>query len=135
MQTRVTPFLMFEGRAEEAMNFYTATLPDSRIVSIERYGDGGPGPAGSVMRASFEIGGLTVMCTDSPVQHAFTFTPSSSLFVSCTSEDELDRLAAQLASGGGFLMPPGAYGFSRKFAWLADRFGVSWQLNLDAGSA
>ena len=61
---------------------------------------------------------------------AFTFTPAISLFVECEDEAELDTAFARLSDGGAALMPPGDYGFSRKFAWLADRFGVSWQLNL-----
>jgi len=112
------------------MSFYVATIPDSRVISIERYGGGGPGPAGSVKVAKLTIGDLSVMCCDSYVNHAFTFTPSMSLFVTCTSEAELDRLTEELGSGGALLMPPGNYGFSRKFAWISDRFGVSWQLNL-----
>jgi predicted 3-demethylubiquinone-9 3-methyltransferase (glyoxalase superfamily) len=70
------------------------------------------------------------MCIDSPAQHAFSFTPSFSLFVECASEEELDRMFAALLEGGQALMPLGNYGFSRKFGWLNDRFGVSWQLNL-----
>lgn len=129
MPAQIAPFLMFEGKAEEALTFYVTTIANSRIVDIRRYGAEGPGPAGSVMVATFIVGGLTVMCSDSFVHHAFTFTPSSSLFVTCTSEEELDRLVAALGEGGKLLMEPGNHGFSRKFAWVSDRFGVSWQLN------
>jgi predicted 3-demethylubiquinone-9 3-methyltransferase (glyoxalase superfamily) len=121
---------MFEGRAEEAMTLYLSALPGSRIVSIKRYGDEGPGKPGSVMVATFEIAGLTVMCSDSPVSHAFTFTPSTSLFVTCEDEDELTRVAATLRHDGAVLMPLDNYGVSRMFTWVTDRFGVSWQLNL-----
>ena len=127
---KVTPFLMFEGACEEAMNFYVAIIPNSRIVDITRYGPGQPGKEGSVMRASFVVGGQSVMCIDSPAKHAFTFTPASSLFVDCDNEAEIDRIVPALAEGGQFLMPLGSYGFSRKFAWANDRFGVSWQINL-----
>ena len=82
------------------------------------------------MRAEFTIAGHRLACIDSPVGNAFTFTPSSSLFVECADEAELDRAFAALSAGVGVLMPPGNYGFSRKFAWVTDRFGVSWQLNL-----
>ena len=130
MATTVRPFLMFEGRAEEAMNFYVSLIPGSEITSIKRYGPGQPGPEGSVMVATFTVAGQAVMCSDSFVKHGFTFTPASSLFVECESEDEVRRLASALGEGGAELMPLGNYGFSRQFAWVNDRFGVSWQLNL-----
>ena len=82
------------------------------------------------MKASFSVGGQTIHCTDSFVKHAFTFTPAFSLFVECGSEEEISRLYAALKAGGSDLMPLGEYGFSRKFAWINDRYGVSWQLNL-----
>ena len=97
--------------------------------NIKRYAAGAFGAQGSVMKASFAIGGLTIMCTDSAVRHAFTFTPATSLFVTCSSQAELDRIATALGAGGTELMAPGNYGFSRKFTWLNDRYGVSWQLN------
>jgi predicted 3-demethylubiquinone-9 3-methyltransferase (glyoxalase superfamily) len=131
MPVTVRPFLMFQdGKAEEAMNFYTSVLPHARIDTIERYGEGGPGPAGTVKLAVFSIGDQSVMAIDSPVAHAFAFTPSFSFFVTCASEDDLRRFAAALGEGGGVMMPLGNYGFSRLFTWLNDRFGVSWQLNL-----
>ena len=123
------PFLMFEGKAGAALTFYVSVVPNSRIVDVRRYGPEGPGAVGSVMKATFVVGRLTVMCTDSPVRHEFTFTPSTSLFVMCSSEGQLDALANALGNNGNIFMPPGNYGFSRKFTWLNDRFGVSWQLN------
>ncbi len=130
MANSVKPFLMFEGRAEEAMTFYVSLFPDGEVVSVNRYGAGGPGPEGSVMLAEFSVAGQRVLCSDSFVKHGFTFTPSLSLFVECADEEEIQRLASALAEGGGVLMPLGDYGFSRQFAWVNDRFGVSWQLNL-----
>jgi predicted 3-demethylubiquinone-9 3-methyltransferase (glyoxalase superfamily) len=121
---------MFEGQAEEAITFYVSLIPNSRVIDIKRYGSEAQGKEGSVMTAFFEVGGLTVMCTDSPVSHNFSFTPSSSLFVTCASESELDRLAAALGESGQVLMPIGSYGFSTRFTWLNDRYGVSWQLNV-----
>jgi predicted 3-demethylubiquinone-9 3-methyltransferase (glyoxalase superfamily) len=126
----LTTFLMFEGRAEEAMNCYVALFPDSRIVSIERYGAGEPGAAGTVKRAVFELNSTRLMCIDSPVQHAFTFTPAMSLFIECTDQKQLDHLFERLSDAGKILMPPNAYGFSSRFTWIQDRFGVSWQLNV-----
>jgi predicted 3-demethylubiquinone-9 3-methyltransferase (glyoxalase superfamily) len=96
--TDATPFLMFEGRAEEALDFYVATIPESRIEHVDRYGAGEPGPEGTVRLARAMVAGLPILASDSFVHHAFTFTPSIS--------------------------------FSRKFAWVNDRFGVSWQVNL-----
>ena len=128
--TKAAPFLMFEGRAEEALAFYAATITDSRIEHVDRYGPGEPGPEGSVRMARAVIAGLPVLASDSYVHHAFTFTPSVSFMIDCADEAEIDRLAAALGEGGGVLMPLGNYGFSRKFAWVNDRFGVSWQVNL-----
>ena len=82
------------------------------------------------MQATFTIAGQTFMAIDSAMKHDFTFTPSMSLFVDCADEAEIDALFAKLSEGGKVLMPLAAYPFSRKFAWLSDRFGVSWQLNL-----
>ena len=130
MARSVTPFLMFEGTAEEAMRFYVTLFQDSEVKHMERYGSGERGKEGSVKRADFTIAGQDVICIDSPVQHAFTFTPAVSLFVECESEGELDAAFAQLSAGGAILMSPGNYGFSTKFAWVNDRFGVSWQINL-----
>ena len=130
MKNKVRPFLMFEGKAEAAMTFYVSLFPRAEITQIERWGASQPGKETWVKLAAFEIGGQSIMCNDSPMKHAFTFTPASSLFVTCESEQELDRLYVALVEGGQALMPLGAYGFSRKFGWVNDRFGVSWQLNL-----
>jgi predicted 3-demethylubiquinone-9 3-methyltransferase (glyoxalase superfamily) len=130
MARSVTPFLMFEGTAEEAMQFYVSLFSRSEIRQIERYGAAGPGLEGSVKRADFVVAGQNVICIDSPVHHAFTFTPSVSLFVECDTEAELDHVFARLSENGAVLMPLGDYGFSKKFGWVNDRFGVSWQLNL-----
>lgn len=130
MVASVRPFIMYQGEAEAAMTFYVSLFPGAEIVDIVRYGPGQAGPEGSVMTAVFSIAGQKVMCIDSPVKHDFGLTPAFSLFVDCESEDELTRLASALADGGAVLMPLGNYGFSRKFTWVNDRFGVSWQLNL-----
>lgn len=127
MVEKVTPFLMFQGKAEEAMAFYCDTIPQSRVIEVTRHGGEG-GPGGTLARVS--IAGQEIMIFDSPVPHAFTFTPAASLFVDCSSEEEQDRIVEALAEGGGFLMPVGNYGFSHRFAWLNDRYGVSWQVNL-----
>ncbi|MBS0533185.1 MAG: VOC family protein [Proteobacteria bacterium] len=129
MQMKVQPFLMFEGKAEEAMDFYVSIFPEGWITDISRYGPGEQGKEGSVKVARFTLAGQSVMCIDSPVKHAFTFTPAFSFFVDVPSEAELRRLATVLGEGGGVMMPLANYGFSKLFTWVNDRFGVSWQLN------
>lgn len=130
MATSVRPFLMFEGRANEAIAFYVELIPNSEIVDVTRYGAGEPGPEGTVKFAVVRLAGQQVLFSDSFVSHGFTFTPSLSLFVDCESETDLERIFNALSNGGGVLMPLGDYGFSRRFGWVNDRFGVSWQLNL-----
>jgi predicted 3-demethylubiquinone-9 3-methyltransferase (glyoxalase superfamily) len=130
MPAKIKPFLMFEGRCEEAMNFYVSLFADAAVTHISRYGKDGPGVEGSVMQATFEIQGQSFMCIDSPVKHGFTFTPALSLFVDCADEMEIDTLFAKLSEGGKVLMPLNQYPFASKFAWVADKFGVSWQLRL-----
>ncbi|WP_423798090.1 VOC family protein [Neobacillus sp. SAB-20_R2A] len=128
---KVTPFLMFqEGNAEEAMNFYTSIIEDSQITSIVRYGANAAGPEGTVMQATFTLKGQEFRCIDSFVKHQFSFTPSFSIFLTCNTEEELDFLYEKLLEGGQALMPLNNYGFSKKFGWVNDRFGVSWQINL-----
>ncbi|MBX4152054.1 VOC family protein [Paenibacillus sp. FSL W7-1279] len=126
----VTPFLMFQGNAEEAMNHYISIIEDSEIISITRYGPDQPGAEGSVMHATFSLKGQTFMCIDSNVKHEFTFTPSFSIYLTCESEAEIEKVYGALIDGGGAMMPLDNYGFSQKFGWIADKFGVSWQLNL-----
>ena len=130
MQGAVTPFLMFEGQAQEAMDLYTKIIPDSKILNVQRHGPEGPGPEGSIFVATFSLRGQPVMVSDSYISHDFTFTPSISLFVTCQSEEEIAEFSSAFSDGGKFLMPLDNYGFSRRFAWVVDRFGVSWQLNL-----
>ncbi len=130
MPTTARPFLMFQGAAEAAMNLYISIFPGSAMIDIVRYGPGEAGAVGSVMKATFSVAGQTVMCIDSPIKHAFSFTPAFSFFVDCESEEEVERITNALLEGGQALMPLGEYGFSRKFAWVNDRNGVSWQLNL-----
>jgi predicted 3-demethylubiquinone-9 3-methyltransferase (glyoxalase superfamily) len=121
---------MFQSDAEAAMTFYVSLFEDAEILDITRYGPGEAGAEGSIFRASFRIGDQTIRCFDSPPVHDFTFTPSFSLFVDCASEDELERLVTALSDGGATFMPLDNYGFSRRFAWVSDRYGVSWQLHL-----
>jgi predicted 3-demethylubiquinone-9 3-methyltransferase (glyoxalase superfamily) len=118
------------GKAEEAVTWYCSIFDGSRVVGIDRYGPEGPDPEGTVRTARFELAGHPMMAIDSAAPHAFTFTPAISLWVECSSADELDRAAGSLSDGGQMLMPIGDYGFSARFCWVADRYGVTWQLNL-----
>lgn len=127
---KVTTFLMFEGQAEEAMTFYISLFDDSEIIAIERFGETVPGPEGTVYQATFTLAGRPFRAFDSPAPHPFSFTPAISLFVTCETEEEQERLYAALSEHGQILMPLNDYGFSRRFGWVNDRFGVSWQLNL-----
>lgn len=130
MPQSITTFLMFEGRAEEAMRFYMSLFPNSEIVQMRKYGPEGPGPESSVMHAVFTLNGQQVMAFDSYVKHAFTFTPATSFFVQCEDAAEFARLFPALSTDGQVLMPPDNYGFSQRSGWCNDRFGVSWQINL-----
>ncbi len=119
------PFLMFEGRAREAIDHYRSVFPQARLGFLK------PHPQGEgVMLAELDIAGTRVLLSDSSVHHAFSFTPSVSLFVETDDAAALDRAFAALSDGGRVLMPLDDYGFSRRFGWTDDRFGVSWQLSL-----
>jgi predicted 3-demethylubiquinone-9 3-methyltransferase (glyoxalase superfamily) len=133
MTTIARPFLMFQdGVAQAALDLYLATFPDSRVVRVEHFAQSQPGPIGTIKVAVFTLCGREFMCSDSPIKHKFSFTPSSSTFVEFDSVAELERVFDALSDGGEVLMPLGDYGFSQRFGWVNDRFGVSWQLNLAA---
>jgi predicted 3-demethylubiquinone-9 3-methyltransferase (glyoxalase superfamily) len=129
------PCLMFVGeqhaRAEEAMAFYVALFPNSRIEHLERYGPGDDEPHGTVKQASFVLDGQPFVAMDSHLPHPFTFTPAVSLRVMCGTEAETDRTFAALADGGTVLMPLDRSPFGDRFGWVNDRFGVSWQVTLE----
>lgn len=130
MARSATPFLMFEGKAEEAMRFYVEVFEGASITRLEKYEEGENGTAGTVRQATLRLAGQDFFIIDSSVKHAFTFTPAFCTFVECETEAELERATAMLSEDGAVLMPLDDYGFSRRFAWVNDRFGVSWQLNL-----
>lgn len=130
MQTTITPFLMFQGDAGPAMDLYASVFPGANVEFLNRYPDDAGEMAGKVAQAQMTVAGQVLRFYDSTVEHAFTFTPSLSLFVDCVSDDELTGAFATLSEGGRVLMPLGDYGFSQRFGWCDDRFGVSWQLNL-----
>jgi predicted 3-demethylubiquinone-9 3-methyltransferase (glyoxalase superfamily) len=131
MARNISTFLMFDGVSEEAMNLYVSLFRGAEITRLERYGSGEEGAEGSVKNAHFHLSGHKLICFDSPIKHDFTFTPSISLFVNCDDEAELEEAFKRLSERGEILMPLDNYGFSKKFAWTKDRFGVSWQLNLE----
>ena len=113
---KITPFLWFNGQAEEAMQFYMCVFPDSRVVDVMRYGDAGPGPKGSVMSCTFELEGQAFIALNGGPM--FQFSPAISFFVKCATQAEVDSLWEKLADGGRV----------QQCGWLQDRFGVSWQV-------
>ncbi len=125
----VVPFLMFTGQAEQAMNFYVGLFENSQIISIKRYGPGQAGPEGAVQAAVFALNGRTFKCSDSPPVHNFTFTPSVSFFVTADDEANVTRYFEALSKDGKVFMPLAEYPFSKRFGWVQDRFGVSWQIS------
>ena len=128
----IKTFLTFqENDAEKAMNYYIGLFENSSIIEIQRNGSEGPGKEGSIFVAKFELNGSQFMCSDSPIKHEWDFTPGVSIFVECKSEDEIETLFAKLSDNGQVFMPLDNYGFSPKFGFVEDRFGVSWQLILN----
>lgn len=127
-EQKITTFLMFSGNAEAAMNFYISLFDQSEVISITHYKENEAGKEGSVMHAKFSLKGQEFMCIDSSVEQGFTFTPAMSLYVTCGTEDEINKVFEKLSEGGKILMPLGSYPFSERFAWVNDKYGVSWQL-------
>lgn len=128
---KTIPFLTFQKNdAEQAMNFYVNLFENSKIIHLQRWGKDGPGKEGTVMHAEFELNGQRFMCSDSPPIHNGDFTPAVSNYVVCETEAELERLFTTLSENRIVAMPLDTYGFSKKFGWVIDQFGVSWQLNL-----
>ena len=113
---KITPFLWFDNQAEEAMNFYTSIFKDSKAGSVSRYGEAGPGTAGSVLTASFELEGLEFTALNGGPQ--FKFTEAISLYVNCESQEEVDYFWSKLSEGGE----------TSQCGWLKDKFGLSWQI-------
>jgi predicted 3-demethylubiquinone-9 3-methyltransferase (glyoxalase superfamily) len=116
MQKKITTFLTFDGRADEAVDFYTSIFEDSRVTSRTNYGKAGPGPEGELMTATFELAGQEFMALNGG--SSFSFAQGISLFVDCATQDEVDELWERLSEGG----EKGPCG------WLTDKFGVSWQV-------
>ena len=125
---KATPFLMFQGQAQDALALYRETFPDFEQIALQEHPAGDM--AGQVAMARIRIGGQEIMLNDSPPVHAFTFTPSASIFVECDDEAQLRDLAQKIGEGERVMMAIDNYGFSTLFTWVADPFGVSWQLNL-----
>ena len=113
---KITPFLWFDGKAEEAMNFYVSIFKNSKVVSVTRYGEAGPGPTGTVMSATFQLEGQEFHALNGGPQ--YKFTPAISLFISCKTQEEVDDLWEKLSEGGR----------TDQCGWLQDKFGLSWQV-------
>ena len=139
---KINTFLTFVGdhcgKAEEAINFYTSIFPNSAIKRIIRYDEGEPGGSPELIKYGvFTLNGTDYMVSESNFNHNWSFSPGVSLFVECDSEKEIDELFEKLSSNGGQVMVPldnyktGDYGFGIKFGWCEDKYGVSWQVNLE----
>ena len=113
---KITPFLWFDGNAEEAANFYTSIFKNSKMGKISRYGDAGPGAKGSVMSVTFQIEGQEFFALNGGPQ--FKFTPAISFFVNCETQQEVDDLWEKLSAGGR----------TDRCGWLQDKYGLSWQI-------
>ena len=114
--SKITPFLWFDGKAEEAMNFYVSIFKNSKVVSVTRYGEAGPGPKGTVMSATFQLDGQQFFALNGgPL---FTFSPAISFFVNCETQQEVDELWEKLSAGGE----------KQRCGWLKDKYGLSWQV-------
>jgi predicted 3-demethylubiquinone-9 3-methyltransferase (glyoxalase superfamily) len=113
---KITPFLWFDGKAEEAMNFYVSVFKNSKVVRVSRYGDAGPGPKGTVMSATFQLDGQDFFALNGGPQ--FAFTPAISFFVNCETQQEVDEMWERLSEGGK----------KERCGWLKDRYGLSWQI-------
>jgi predicted 3-demethylubiquinone-9 3-methyltransferase (glyoxalase superfamily) len=113
---KITPFLWFDGKAEEAMNFYVSIFKNSMVGSVTRYGAAGPGPKGSVMSATFRLDGQEFFALNGGPH--FTFTPAISFFVNCETQQEVDELWERLSEGGE----------KSRCGWLKDKYGLSWQI-------
>ena len=113
---KIRPFLWFDHQAEEAMHFYTSIFKNSRVGTVQRYGEGGPGPQGSVMSVTFELEGQQFFALNGGPH--FSFTPAISFFVNCDMQQEVDDFWEKLSAGGE----------KSRCGWLKDRFGVSWQV-------
>lgn len=125
---KIVPFLWFNGNAEEAMNFYLSVFKNSKALDITRYGEAGPGPKDSVMSATFRLEGHTFYALNGGPE--FTFTPSTSFYVSCKTLPEIKKLWERLSEGGMVMMELDKYPFSERYGWVQDKFGISWQLIL-----
>lgn len=113
---KITPFLWFDTQAEEAMQFYVSIFKHTKVLGVTRYGEGGPGPKGTVMTANFVLEGQELVALNGgPVYH---FTPAISFVVDCETQDEVDELWAKLSAGGR----------EDRCGWLQDRYGLSWQI-------
>lgn len=128
--TKVITHIMFQGDAQKAIDLYLSIFKDFTVGNVERYGEGEQVAAGAFKMAEVSFAGHDFIIFNSPPVHDFSFTPTMSIFVDFDTADELETAFARLSEAGQVMMPLGDYGFSKRYGWVADRFGLSWQLNL-----
>ncbi len=133
---KTSTFFMFVGeqcgKADEAIKFYTTLFKNSEIKHIDYWKDNEPGgKEGLVKLAIFTLNGLEYIASENTMGHEFSFTPAISIYVNCEDEEELQLLFQKLSKDGNIMMPIDNYGFSKKFGWTSDKYGISWQLNLN----
>lgn len=127
---KVKTHIMFQGDAQEAVDLYSSIFKDFTVGNVESYGEGEQVAAGAFKMAEVSFAGHDFLVYDSPPMHDFSFTPSMSIYVDFDTVDELETAFAKLSEEGQVMMPLDDYGFSKRYGWVADRFGLSWQLNL-----
>lgn len=126
----VATHLTFQGDADAAVRLYATVFSEFQVLETEEYGGSDGMPAGALKLAKAKLGDHALVLFDSPIKHEWDFTPAVSLLVSFSNAADLQVAFALLSEGGEVFMPLDDYGFSKSFGWIADRFGVSWQLNL-----
>lgn len=131
MENKIISSIIFDGNAEHAIAYYTSLFEDLKVNDIVRYKYGDAGREGSIKHAIVALKGQKIMCIDRSAKRDHSITPAASLYINCDSKDEIKMLFSELSRNGKVFIDLTSYGFSDLYGWVEDKFGVSWQLNLD----